>query len=129
MSKKGQKRIISLLNFWHAAKKAVLFILFFEGSLTIFFLSLSQRCKNAQNKINFPTNEEPHHNLNNEQTMIRIFHDFHFLLLLSSSLLLFSTTPTMCLAFSSSSASSHRFHPSEDELSRVHSAKFISCPG
>ncbi|CAL6302907.1 unnamed protein product [Bathycoccus prasinos] len=24
----------------------------------------------------------------------------------------------MCLAFSSSSASSHRFHPSEDELSR-----------
>ena len=35
----------------------------------------------------------------------------------------------MCLAFSSSSASSHRFHPSEDELSRVHSAKFISCPG
>jgi hypothetical protein len=153
MSKKGQKRIISLLNFWHAAKKAVLFILFFEGSLTIFFLSLSQRCKNAKNKINFPTNEEPHHN---EQTTTRktremmaktttplsprgqnrrrrrlfFFHNnFHFLLLLSSSLLLFSTTPTMCLAFSSSSASSHRFHPSEDELSRVHSAKFISCPG
>jgi len=68
MSKKGQKRIISLLNFWHAAKKAVLFILFFEGSLTIFSLSLSQRCKNAQNKINFPTNEEPHHN---EQTTTR----------------------------------------------------------
>lgn len=67
---------------------------------------------------------------NRRRRRLFFFHDnFHFLLLLSSSLLLFSTTPTMCLAFSSSSASSHRFHPSEDELSRVRSAKFISCPG
>jgi len=67
MSKKGQKNIISLLNFWHAAKKALFFSSsFFEGSLTI-FLSLSLRDAKTH-KINFPTNEEAHHN---EQTTTR----------------------------------------------------------
>ena len=54
MSKKGQKNIISLLNFWHAAKKALFFSSsFFEGSLTIFLsLSLSEMQKRTkQNKF------------------------------------------------------------------------------
>ena len=159
MSKKDrQKNNFSLLNFWHnTERKKFCFFhpsFFLKGLLLDhFYFSLSQM---QTHKINFPTNEAPHHN---EQTTTRktremmaktttplsprgrrrrrrrlnrrlFFHNnFHFLLLLSSSLLLFSTTPMMCLAFSSSSASSHRFHPSEDELSRVRSAKFISCPG
>ena len=151
--KKGQKNTFSLEFLAFSSEKSLFFSSsFFEGSSTI-FISLSLR-QMQTHKINFPTNEAPHHN---EQTTTTrktremmakttttplsprgrrrrrrlFFHtNFHFLLLLSSSLLLFSTTPMMmCLAFSSSSASSHRFHPSEDELSRVRSAKFISCPG
>jgi len=54
---------------------------------------------------------------------------FHFQGFVLLSLLLFFSTLSACLAFSSSSSSSLHFHPSEDELSRVVSAKFISCPG
>ena len=64
--KKRTEEYLVSLEFLARSEKSCSFHHFFEGSLTI-FISLSLR-DSKTHKINFPTNEEAHHNLNNEQT-------------------------------------------------------------